>query len=811
MKKYTKIISIVLSVLMVFSVIPFNTTAAAIDETKITSIDSFIETDNIIALVEYLIKNLNAQKENTTGTLLKLLFLSLGNSELTDKAEDAFDDIKDNDDNITSDIEEDVDMSLKAVRALQKTIGKQKVVYNTAAQNSTILVNWLNAILPDLVTEFTEQDWWSTVTSMAKLMGLTIDIDDVDGIMKTLETVNSIVHNKVLGIDADTYGDLEDFNFSAIKGIRTGTDEDNLRLVYSLFQLLADNTAIIGKALKGRLDLGILNDIAGTADLNKSIKDTISKQALLDMIYDLIGLDTERKNSPYAAFTADQLLAVAFLKLVTASDEVVSSEEATALTKLSVYEILGEYGDMIYANLLVEPLNTDVRELLNSLVEDVPEIADYINVNYVFEQDTFSEFFEGKDTDLVAQFNNMVCKLFKVILTKETYKALNLKTGSNKNINKNLEKVCKFILPILAENSENLGFDLSAFTAQAVKDMSLEEMAVAVLKVFFPDWFEQSSKAALNSADTLEELGVLAAYYAMDNWDSVDASVYKKSIFAKNGAMLSKTDSEWLEILLTIGADAAVCALNEASDFTGFSLSPEKVKEYKKTGWGWIEFLDEIVDWAIDFIDGFPVVINNAEITHERGVYDGYGPFYKLNVLTNEFIDFSFLNGVSNETFKLDTEKALIDVCIKNLLNLDVQAVTELVATNSDKDNILSKALIPAVISAANRILTSLFEHSCDETATTTITVDKQKTDVDYCVKNGHYIPEIKYNLGDVDNDGAIKSQDARLALRAAVKLESFEEGSSEFLAADATKDGQIKADDARLILRVAVKLEAFE
>ena len=52
MKKYTKIISIVLSVLMVFSVIPFNTTAAAIDETKITSIDSFIETDNIIALVE---------------------------------------------------------------------------------------------------------------------------------------------------------------------------------------------------------------------------------------------------------------------------------------------------------------------------------------------------------------------------------------------------------------------------------------------------------------------------------------------------------------------------------------------------------------------------------------------------------------------------------------------------------------------------------------------------------------------------------------------------------------------------------------
>ena len=808
MKKHTKFISVLLSVLMVISVIPFNSTAAAIDEKKITSIDAFIETDNIISLVQYLIKNLNEQKENTTGTILKALFLALGSSELTDKAEDAFDNIKEDNDNITSDIEDNVDMTLKALRALQNAIGKQKVVYNTAAQNSTILVNWLNAILPDLVTELTAEDWWPTVTSMAKIMGLTIDIDDVDGIIKTMEAIDSVVRYKLPII---SYGDIEDFNFSAIKGRRTGTDEDNLKLVYSLIQLIADNTAIIGKALKGQLDLGILNDIAGTADLNKTIKNTISKEALLDMIYDLIGLETARENSPYATYSADQLLAVAFLKLVTDSDKVVSAKEATALTKLSVYEILGEYGDMIYANLLVEPLNTDVRELLSSLVEDVPEIADYINVNYVFEQDTFSEFFEGKDTDLISQFNNMVCKLFKVILTKETYKSLNLKTGSNKNIEKNLEKVCKFILPILAENSEKIGFDLTAFTQQAVKDMSLEEMAVAVLKVFFPDWFESSTKAALNSADTLEELAVLAAYYATDKWDSLDSSAYKKTIFAKNGAMLNKSDSEWLDILLTIGADAAVCALNEASDITGFNLPAEKVKEYKTAGWGWKEFLDEIVDWAIDFIDGFPVVINSAEIAHERGAYDGYGPFYKLNVLANELIDFSFLNGVSNETFRLDTEKALIDVFIKNLLNLDIEAVTDLIKTNSNKDNILSKALIPAVISATNRILTSFFEHSCNETEKANVVIDGKQTEIDYCCENGHYISKAAYILGDVDNDGEIKSQDARLALRAAVGLEAFEEGTPEFLAADVTKDGEIKSDDARLILRVAVNLETLE
>lgn len=810
MKKQSKIISIILSVVMILTLVPISASADAIDEEKITTIDTLIETDNISALVEYLINGLNNQKENVTGTILKLVFLMLGNSELTDQAEDAVGDIIEGNENIGSDVEEGVDMALTMIRALQEAIGEQKVVKNSAEQNATILINWLNKVLPVVMSDVMSADDLKLISDLSKLLGMTIDLDDVDGILKTLETLNGIIHNKVLGVDADTYGTLEKLNFDAIKGVRTGTDADNLNVVYSLFQFLADNTAVIKIALKGELTLGILDSGLKTAgmdinEINNDIKSTLSKDAILDMIYDLIDDETQRSSSPYASYTADQLLAVAFLKLVTNSDETVSAQDATALTSLSVYEILAKYGDKIYANLLVEPLNNDVRDLLNKLVEQVPEVADYINVNYEFTTDTFSEFFKGENTDLVAQLNNMICKLFKVILTTDTYKTLGLKAGANSNINENLAKVCKFILPILAENSETLGCDLTAFTADAVKNMTLEQLAVAVLKVFFPDWFEQSTPAALNSADTLEELGILAAYYAMDNWDSVDASQYKSLIF-KNGQLLDKTDAEWLDILLTIGADAAVCALNEFSDFTGFELSADQVKAYKAEGWGWIEFLDEIVDWGIDFIYGLPVVINEAEITHERGVYDGYGPFYKLNVLANELVDFSFLNGVNDETFKLDTEKAFIDIFLKNLLNLDLESVVALVATNDDEGNILAKPLIPALISAVNRPITAFFEHDCSETATATV----DGTDKEYCTLNGHYLAGVSYMLGDVDNDGDIKAADARLALRAAVKLENYEPDTREFLAADATKDGVIKADDARLILRAAVKIETL-
>ena len=62
--------------------------------------------------------------------------------------------------------------------------------------------------------------------------------------------------------------------------------------------------------------------------------------------------------------------------------------------------------------------------------------------------------------------------------------------------------------------------------------------------------------------------------------------------------------------------------------------------------------------------------------------------------------------------------------------------------------------------------------------------------------------------LGDPSGDGEITAEDARLALRCAVGLESFAAGTREFLACDVTCDGKVTAEDARSILRAAVGLE---
>lgn len=61
---------------------------------------------------------------------------------------------------------------------------------------------------------------------------------------------------------------------------------------------------------------------------------------------------------------------------------------------------------------------------------------------------------------------------------------------------------------------------------------------------------------------------------------------------------------------------------------------------------------------------------------------------------------------------------------------------------------------------------------------------------------------------GDVNLDGKVESDDARLALRASVQLETLTAGQTR--CADANRDGQVGSDDARLILRASVSLEAL-
>ena len=68
--------------------------------------------------------------------------------------------------------------------------------------------------------------------------------------------------------------------------------------------------------------------------------------------------------------------------------------------------------------------------------------------------------------------------------------------------------------------------------------------------------------------------------------------------------------------------------------------------------------------------------------------------------------------------------------------------------------------------------------------------------------------PSAHYTPGDVDGNGKVETADARFALRRAIGLEKYPEGSREFLACDVNKDGKAGTDDARYILRHSIGLK---
>ncbi len=88
--------------------------------------------------------------------------------------------------------------------------------------------------------------------------------------------------------------------------------------------------------------------------------------------------------------------------------------------------------------------------------------------------------------------------------------------------------------------------------------------------------------------------------------------------------------------------------------------------------------------------------------------------------------------------------------------------------------------------------------------------LDEAFDEVAGTINNDGVKPPETFLLGDVDNNGKVESADARLALRASVKLEDYAEGGRAFRAADVNRDGKLGSDDARTILRVSVKLESF-
>ncbi|GEM_PF-1377616 len=863
MKKSTKFISLILAIVMVFSTLSIAASAAAINS-KYNTVEKLIQMDSINDLLNYLVTNINNQKDILITPVLRIVFLAMNNEDINGY------------------------------------IGSKEVTQLSGAEGSKVLVQWLdNKILPDLQANLEGNSILDTINNL----GITVKVGSVQDVFDTLRQLDSPAGKIALA----ALGDASSLDVSAISAVsRVAGNEYNA--VKAVVQFLKDNIGIVQKLLQGNLNLGI-------SALTNLVKDKIGfigqlPQLIKSFLYKLIDKDAaagefadgkmggDWANSAYKDFNADQLLAAALIKLINKADSVTKAEADELLGK-SFYGILTQYAPVLYKNFAVDWLNDN----LQGLIDKVPAEArgEFVATMPTFDENTFASIFNGAgEAGFLGQLNNILVRIAELILAPATYNKIGLEKGGNDKLNANLTKFCQYVLPILYKIEDQIGYTFPEdMKAKDASTLTLPEMAIYILKPFFGTWFGGNDKfdsAAVEAADTLQDLAVLAVYYTATNTDWLTLDYTFKPVTADTLADLSEDAAT--DLALEIGAGIAIGAIKHNAETIHFTANLDESS--------WQKAFIGIENWALDFVSGLPAVAR----VHNLRAADSYGPFYKLNVLLNELINFSFLNGVNDATFKLDVETLLKDGLVKNLYNFDLAAIVGIFEKNSAADNILAKQFNSSVIDVVNRILTALFEHDCGTHATKTTTEDDPKNpctqqikkEYEYCTVCGAYfkyvpttitkgaathaygeyetivtatgltptlatctqktqqqrtcticgyvdkkpettashtwddpkaadprctvcgksVSELKggnppqppvadYELGDVDGKDGITAGDARLALRRAVNLETYAEGTPEFLACDVDKDGKVTASDARVILRVAVKLESID
>jgi len=825
MKKTTKILSVFMALLMVVTCIPM--TAFAQDRDT-SSLDAYINKDNLAVVVEDLLTALGDRKEEIAPSVLAICF--------------------------------------QVIDALKEQAAADGVdVMNAKAEDlADSLMNYLNVVLADADLNNEIKDFSGLIGMV--LGGVKIDLNSVDGILETLAAALDYLKGKGKSFCGDAAG----FNTAPLKKgtgrnkvVITTKNSNGIEIVNALLGFISeeDNVAIIKKVVKGDLELGQVNDLANSfASLN--LEETVNgllgdNVAILinGLLYDnLIKGDSEvaLADSAYAKFTSDELLAAALLKLISGKDA--TQTEAAEVAVMSLNDIIGKYGDAVIASFAIEPLNTDVKKALNDLIAMDPQLdvlKTIINMDYEFKADTFN-FAAWTESGLFSNLNNIVCTIAEVILQPSVVAELGLKKGGNKDVNDNLTSVFGYILKTLAANNGGklefsidgtaYSFDFSGFTADKIAGKSLEDMVVAVVSLFYPTLLGMDLPAEVAS---LEQLAGYTAYVCIDKFMVKDANIafdkdYSDLVLA-NGKVRDISVDQWNNVLGEMGMDVAAYWLNVS---TNINLD---VDALKAKGFTWEDIFEDIVDWALNYIDGLPAVADH--LTTERGVKDG-SAWYKLNVIFNELFPMGFINDCGDETFTFDFYNAVMGKIVPALYDCDFAAFADIIDEKGE-DSPFAKGLINSVLDLVDNLLFSIFSHECGDAVKfekpATATHDGYKGT--YCKANGHYddvevIPATgvqdpttesttepttdpstqpstdpstqpstdpqppvgDYVLGDANGDGKVTAMDARTALRAASKIEPLE--GTKFLAADANKDGKLTAMDARMILRHSARVE---
>ncbi len=264
--------------------------------------------------------------------------------------------------------------------------------------------------------------------------------------------------------------------------------------------------------------------------------------------------------------------------------------------------------------------------------------------------------------------------------------------------------IAYMLLPFLGDALPQLVYDLDMFTT----GLQIEQVAALLVREFLSDLTPQ-----INYDDQI----------------FVDASLKSGRKFQ------TKTSAQWFELILNMGLDLAAVYLDNISNFNVDLETLETIKGYAvaKGDPAWMGVLEEIVDWAVDYVadgTGYSVInglepatlgsvrcvtaynYTNDTVTVENNYAGNNSAFNIISKALNTLLPLGLLVDVSSDAYALDV-KMVFDKLIDVIDDLDLEVLLSVFGRNGRDDNLLgAKNVAVQVLGVVNRLINALFGKS---------------------------------------------------------------------------------------------------
>ncbi len=629
-------------------------------------------------------------------------------------------------------------------------------------QSAKLLLDYVDEMLADIAAN--DEENHSVISFSAGIINITIDYSSIDKALQSVGTLSGAI-NTLKGM----LGDLKNLDLSAL--IKSGRNawqrsDGDLHLIKQVVEFISDNSGIIAKFLKGDLDLGSL--VSSFVTLPTFDIKEIAKAGIFDNLVNKNHAFGEKyeDNAEAQSWTVEEMLNK-FARLAVNDTEnaygffnsplLPSVNEDNVDVTHSLYAILIDNAQALYDDLAVQPLNADFKQVLGKLggaryneVTDEAVIAtldalektstpinnsdyyvtadghffrknstfyaaDLSDTNPIFDLINFDFDFAGFDAaspdGFLARLNGLIYYFMETVLTDEAFAKLvsyGFTDGGNELLDENLTALIKLVLPNCPASFFYSDFDMDSISEANIADMTLDELLVLILTAIFNGTLDDV--VVPGNAEYPAQVGITALRQVMTklvNYVDYDELIYQKNAdgtYAYNKFIEGESKAYWLELAETMGIDLAVYYLN---NWTNFDVSAAQVLEWKEAGWTWVDFLDEIADWALGY-SGSLLATHTEGLACNRGVAED--PYPKADALLNALLDWSFLDEGDDAPSTISTEK-FFDVetgLFARIFNFDLGGIVDMLEKNDEETNIFAMPLNQGVIALLKHLLNGI-------------------------------------------------------------------------------------------------------